>query len=214
MRIGIIGAGRIGSTLARLFAEQGHEVAVSNAHGPESLQDLVATLGTRVHALRIDDAAGFGEVVVMAIPWRAHEGYPGAETVAGKILVDAMNPYRPDGSVYDLGASTSSEEVGRRLPGARVVKAFNTVYFQRLATEAHQDLPVPDRLAVCLAGDDQEAKAVVARLIEQIGFAPVDTGSLHDGGRLQQPGSLLFNNPLTGQEAAHLLSRPDRGKAA
>lgn len=214
MRIGIVGAGRIGSTLARLFLADGHEVAVSNAHGPESLEDLVATLGARAHALRIDDAAAFGEVVVLAIPWRAHEGLPAAPTVEGKIVIDAMNPYRTDGSIFDLGDSTSSEEVLKRLPGARLVKAFNTVYFERLAKDGRKDLPVEGRLAVCLAGDDAAAKAVVAELIEQIGFAPVDTGTLREGGRLQQPGAPLFNNPVTGKEAGQILKRPDLRKSA
>jgi len=205
VKIGIIGAGRIGGTLARLFADAGHEVAVSNAHGPESLADLVSTLGANVHALRIDDAALFGDVVILAIPWRAHRGLPAPEMVQGKIVVDAMNPYNLEGGLYDLGDSTSSEEVHKRLPGARLVKAFNTMYFERLAHEGRTDLPLPKRLAMFVAGDDAEAKKVVMHLIEQIGFDPVDTGSLREGGRRQQPGSPIYNVPITGEQARQRL---------
>lgn len=205
MKIGIIGAGRIGGTLARLFAEAGHEVAVSNAHGPESLADLVSTLGPNVHALRIDDAATFGDVVILAIPWRAQHGLPAPELVQGKIVVDAMNPYTPEGGLYDLGDSTSSEEVLKRLPGCRLVKAFNTIYYERLAHEGRKDLPLHKRLAIFVAGDDQEAKQIVSQLIEQIGFDPIDTGGLREGGRKQQPGSPIYNQPITGEQALRRL---------
>jgi predicted dinucleotide-binding enzyme len=125
--------------------------------------------------------------------------------VQGKIVVDAMNPYNLEGGLYDLGDSTSSEEVQKRLPGARLVKAFNTMYFERLAHEGRTDLPLPKRLAMFVAGDDAEAKKVVMHLIEQIGFDPVDTGSLREGGRRQQPGSPIYNVPITGEQARQRL---------
>lgn len=205
MKIGMIGAGHIGGTLARLFAEAGHEVALSNAHGPESLADLVNTLGPNVHALRIDDAAVFGEIVILAIPWRVRLGLPTPETVQGKIVVDAMNPYTPEGGLYDLGDTTSSEDVQARLPGGRLVKAFNTMYYERLAHDGRTDLPLHKRLALFIAGDDADAKRVVARLIEQIGFDPIDTGSLREGGRRQQPGSPIYNQAITGEQALQRL---------
>ncbi len=205
MKIGMIGAGHIGGTLARLFAEAGHEVALSNAHGPESLADLVNTLGPNVHALRIDDAAVFGEIVVLAIPWRVRRGLPAPETVQGKIVVDAMNPYTPEGGLYDLGDTTSSEDVQARLPGGRLVKAFNTMYYERLAHDGRTDLPLHKRLALFLAGDDADAKRIVARLIEQIGFDPIDSGSLREGGRRQQPGSPIYNQAITGEQALQRL---------
>src|SRR3954468_24359938 len=133
MKIGIIGAGMIGATVAKLFARAGHEVAISNSRGPESLDGLVAELGEHAHAATVEDAAGFGDIVLLAIPWRTPEGLPRAETVAGKIVIDAMNPYTEKGEPFDLGDSTtSSEEVLKRLPGARLVKAFNTIYFKHL----------------------------------------------------------------------------------
>src|SRR4051812_38719407 len=207
MKIGIIGAGNIGATVARLFARAGHEVAISNSRGPESLTELVGELGQSVRAASVDEAARFGEVVLLAIPWRTPEGLPRAEAVAGKIVIDAMNPYTEQGEPFDLGdATTSSEEVSKRLPGARLVKAFNTIYFKHLQEQGRADLPVEERRAIFVAGDDEEAKRVVSRLIEEIGFAPVDTGSLRDGGRRQQPTSEVYNRTITGREARELLS--------
>ena len=202
MRIGIIGSGKIGGTAARLFVKAGHEVAVANSRGPESLRGLIAELGTRAHAASAADAAQFGEAVLLAAPWRNPEALPDPSLVAGKIVIDAMNQYRPDFSLYDLGDSTSTEETARRLPGARLVKAFNTIHYQHLATAGRPDLPVAQRHAIFVAGDDEEAKSTVMKLIESIGFAPVDTGSLREGGRRQQPGSPIYNRPMTGREAA------------
>ncbi|HUJ21192.1 MAG TPA: NADPH-dependent F420 reductase [Bryobacteraceae bacterium] len=200
MKIGIIGSGNIGGTAARLFVRAGHEVAVSNSRGPESLRKLVAELGSAGHAMTVEDAARFGEVVLLAVPWRSPEALPKPGLVSGKIVIDAMNPYRPDGGILDLGASTSSGETAKRLPGARLVKAFNTIYYQHLASRGHRELPADERHAIFVSGDDAAAKDVVKRLIEEIGFAPVDTGSLEEGGRKQQPGSPIYNHPMSGRE--------------
>ena len=204
MNIGIIGAGNIGANVARLLAKSGHSVAISNSRGPESLASLVATLGSNVTAMTVEGAAQFGEVVLLATPWRTPEALPSPKLLAGKIVIDAMNHYTSTGNVQDLGNSTSSEEVAKRLPGARIVKAFNTMYFETLRTGGKTEQK--DRLVLFVAGDDAEAKAVVSKLIEDIGFAPVDTGSLHEGGRLQQPGSPIYNKPLTVEESAKILA--------
>jgi predicted dinucleotide-binding enzyme len=151
--------------------------------------------------MTVNDAARFGDLVLLAVPWRSPEALPKPDLVAGKIVIDAMNPYLPDSTIQDLGDSTSSEESAKRLPGARLVKAFNTIYYQHLASRGRTDLPVDQRHAIFVAGDDEDAKQVVKRLIEEIGFAPVDTGSLRDGGRKQQPGSPIYNKPMTGSEA-------------
>ena len=206
MRIGIIGSGHIGGTAARLFARAGHDVAVSNSRGPASLAPLVdevnAEVGeARVRAGTVAEAAAFGEMVLLAVPWRAPEALPPAELVAGKIVIDAMNPYTAEGGVYDLGDSTSSEETARRLPGARVVKAFNTIHYAHLATQTHHDLPLDDRRAIFVAGDDAAAKLAVSALIEELGYVAVDTGSLRDGGRRQEPGAPLYNRGFSGREA-------------
>lgn len=207
MKIGILGSGMIGGTAARLFIKAGHEVAVGNSRGPESLRPLAAELGPKLHPTTIEGAAHFGHVVLLAVPWRATDALPVPSLLKGKIVVDAMNPYTPDGGTYDLGDSTSSEEVEKRLPGARLVKAFNTIYFKTLASQGKADAPLDDRLAIFVAGDDQEAKAVVSRLIEEIGFAAIDTGGLRDGGKRQEPGSPIYNRMITAREARELLSR-------
>lgn len=119
-----------------------------------------------------------------------------------------MNPYAANFSIIDLGDDTSSEATARRLPGARVVKAFNTTFWRHLARQGRPEVPMTERRAIPLAGDDADAKAVVARLIEEIGFAPMDTGGLREGGRRQQPGTPLYNRDLTQREALALLRVP------
>jgi 8-hydroxy-5-deazaflavin:NADPH oxidoreductase len=201
MNIGILGTGRIGATAARLFVEAGHEVAISNSRGPGSLRELTASLGPKAHAMHTNEAARFGEVVLLAVPWHREDALPAPELLRGKIVIDAMNPYNPQGGFFDLGGSTSSEIVLARIPGAKLVKAFNTIYYEHLAGRGRKDLPVEERHAIYLAGDDAGAKQTVARLIQDIGFAPVDTGSLREGGRLQQPDSLIYNQTYTAREA-------------
>ncbi len=207
MKIGILGAGNIGATAARLFIEAGHEVAVSNSRGPESLKELVRELGPRAHAMTIDDAARFGDLVLLAVPWRTPEALPHPDLLRGKIVIDAMNPYRPDGGFYDLAGSTSSEVVLNRLPGVRLVKAFNTIYYQHLAGRGRKDLPHEERHTIYVAGDDAEAKRVVMDLIEAIGFAALDTGSLREGGRLQEPDSPIYNQTYNWRQASQFLSK-------
>lgn len=199
MNIGIIGAGNIGGKLARRFTEEGHEVVVANRRGPEAMTDLLAELGGRGRAGSVEDAARFGDVVVVATPLAAWEDLP-ADALAGKVVVDANNYYPArDGQVeaLDSGSSTSSELLAERLPGARVVKAFNTIYFKHLG-EAGRPAGDPERLAAPIAGDDEEAKAQVAALADEIGFDTVDNGGLAEGARRQQPGTAIYGGgPLT-----------------
>src|SRR5262249_50286212 len=158
-------------------------VAISNSRGPESLRALAAELGVHARAATVSEAAAFGEAVLLAVPWHRADALPSPALLRAKIVIDAMNPYMPEGGFYDLGDSTSTEEVLKRLPESRMVKAFNTIYYEHLATRGRKDLPVEERHAIYLASDDLRAKEAVARLIESIGFAPVDTGSLREGGR-------------------------------
>jgi 8-hydroxy-5-deazaflavin:NADPH oxidoreductase len=204
MKIGIIGSGNIGGTLTRLFARAGHDVMVSNSRGPESLQELVREAGERARAGTVEDAARFDEVIVLATPWRSPEALPAAELVAGKIVVDAMNPYRPDGGLFDLGDSSSSEETAKRLPGARLVKAFNTIWAKHLGENGRTDVPAAERHAIPVASDDAEAKQIVSRLIEDIGFGAVDHGSLRDG-RDQEPNTAIYNKVMTAKAMREIL---------
>jgi predicted dinucleotide-binding enzyme len=183
MRIAIIGSGSIGATAARLFVAAGHDVAIANSRGPDSLAALVASLGPRARAESVAGAAADAELVLVAIPFRRYRELP-AEALAGKVVIDATNEF---GEV----APSSSELLAAHLPGARVVKAFNTMQWQVLGGHGRPD-GGDGRLALFVAGDDDGAKLAVARLIDEIGFAAVDTGGLAAGGRRQQPGSPLF----------------------
>ncbi len=203
MNIGIIGAGNIGANAARLFAKAGHEIAISNSRGPETLTGLVGDIGSNAQAANVSEAAAFGEVVLLAIPWaKREESLPASELLEGKIVIDSLNPYTSNFEIEDLGDDTSSEDIARRLPGARIVKALNTMYYETLLSEGRPSAPVEERLALFVAGDDREAKAIVSGLIEDIGFAPVDTGSLREGGWNQQPGSTVYNVPMAAGPAA------------
>jgi predicted dinucleotide-binding enzyme len=205
MNIGIVGSGNIGATAARLFAEAGHAVAISNSRGPVTLQGLVADIGPRARASTVEEAADFGEVVLVAIPFCAYETLP-ADRLAGKLVVDAMNYYPSRDGEIDLDGLGSSELLARHLPNARVVKAFNTMYYETLGAGGRPDAPPAERLVLFVASDDAEAKAVVSELIEEMGFTPVDVGTLEDG-RKQQPGSPIYNAPMNEAQAREELTK-------
>jgi predicted dinucleotide-binding enzyme len=207
MNIGIVGSGNIGATAARLFAETGHEVAVSNSRGPETLEELVAGIGPRARASTVEDAANFGEVVLVAIPFFAYETLP-TDLLAGETVVDAMNYYPGRDGEMDLDGLGSSELLARHLPDARIVKAFNTMYYETLGAGGRTDAPPGERLVLFVAGDDADAKVVVSGLIEEIGFTPVDVGTLEDG-RKQQPGSPIYNVPMNEAQAREELAKLD-----
>jgi predicted dinucleotide-binding enzyme len=207
MRIGIIGSGSIGATLARLWARSGHQIAIASSRGPESLADLVDEIGPSAQAATVEDAARFGDVVVLATRFRHPEALPPAVTVMGKIVIDAMNAYAEGGGLMDLGGPTSSEITAERLPGCRLVKAFNTIHRDTLSSGGRSGVPEDQRLVVFLAGDDGRAKERVVSLIGELGFAAVDTGTLARGGRLQEPGSPIFDKPLLPAEARAILAR-------
>jgi predicted dinucleotide-binding enzyme len=204
VKIGIIGAGNIGANAARLFAEAGHEVVISNSRGPETLSELVEEIGAGVRAVTLEEAADSGDVVLEAIPFGRFEELP-ADRLAGKIVIDASNYYPGRDGEIDLDGLTSTELLARHLSRSRVVKAFNTMYYETLASEGRTDAPVEDRLVLFVSGDDEEAKGIVSDLIEEIGFAPVDAGPLKASGK-QEPGAPVYNNPMSPERARKMLA--------
>jgi predicted dinucleotide-binding enzyme len=203
MDIGIIGAGNIGSALAKQFAKAGHRVAIANSRGPETLADLVESLGGDVRASDAAGAAEFGEVVVETVPLKNVGDLPG-DKLAGKVVIDTANYYPGRDGEIDFGGRSTSAWVAEQLGGPRVVKAFNTIYAQRLADDDRADLPVDDRLVIPIAADDEEAKATVAGLVEGIGFGPLDMGSLADS-KSQEPDTPIYGNMIALREARELL---------
>jgi predicted dinucleotide-binding enzyme len=183
MRIGVIGAGRIGGNAARLFAQAGHDVLVSYSRDPERLQALAAGIGARAGSPR--EAAEFGEVVMLSVPWRLIDEVL-AETgpLEGRIVIDTTNQFGSDGW-EDLGGRTAAQVNAERMPGARYTKAFNTLTsgFQEQAAGRTG----PDRVVMFLCGDDEEAKRVVAGLIDDAGFTPVDVGGTADAAPMEAP---------------------------
>jgi predicted dinucleotide-binding enzyme len=207
MKIGIIGAGNIGANAAKLFIKAGHEIVIANSRGAETLKDLVSELGENAQAVSIEEAANFGEVVFVSIPFGKYKALP-ADTFDGKIVIDSNNYYPDrDGNFQELddNQTTSSEMLAEHLRGARIVKGFNTIWFEHLKTQGDLNLPIEERRAIFIAGDDAEAKKVVAQLIEEIGFAAVDTGDLGFGGAAQQPETSIYNRNLTAHEAEAFL---------
>ena len=193
MRIGIIGAGHIGGTLAARFVAAGHEVAISNSRGPETLAGLVEG----AQPMTAEDAERFGEVVVVSIPLGRYREVP-TDAVEGKVVIDTNNYYpQRDGDIPELDddSTTSSELLQTHLPGARVVKAFNAIVWTKLRDDG-RPAGDPDRLGIPISGDDEQAKRTVAQLIDEIGFDAVDAGTLAEGGRRHQVGARAYTQGL------------------
>ena len=187
MTIGLIGAGHIGSQVARLAIAAGHDVVLSNSRGPETLAALVAELGPRARAASPEDAARAGDIVVVTVPLKAYRSVP-VEPLVGKIVIDTNNYYpQRDGQIPELDSesTTTAELLQAHLPTSRVVKAFNHIYASELTTHG-QPNGTPNRRALVIAGDDAEAKAEVARLIDAFGFDVVDAGPLSESWRIQR----------------------------
>lgn len=210
MRIGIIGAGNIGGTLAALLGPLGHEVRLANSRGPDTLREQVADL-PGVAASTIDAAVRESDLVVISIPYGRQLELPASvvDGLAGKVVVDTGNYYpERDGPIdpLDAGGATSSGLFAAAVPGARVVKAFNAIYFERLRDAGRPDAPEPERSAIPIAGDDPEAKRLVAELITEIGFAPVDAGGLAES-RRQEPDTPVYGNLTGPDETRELLAK-------
>ncbi|PLZ00719.1 NADP oxidoreductase [Burkholderia sp. WAC0059] len=195
MRIGTIGAGQIAQSFARKAVDAGHNIVFSNSQGPDSLVSMVAEFGPLAMAGTIQDALN-SPVVLLAVPWPKVEAILQALPAwHGQILIDPTNAFHggnPSGGLVDFHGSSSSERVAALAPGARVVKALNTIFMTNFAKA-----PVSGglRRVAFLSGDDQEARETVAGLLQSFGFAPVDLGLLQVGGRIQGVGA-----PIAGHD--------------
>src|SRR5438445_6425245 len=185
--IGIIGAGHIGSQIARLAVRNNYDVVISNSRGPETLSPLIAELGPNARAATAADAAKAGDIVVVTVPLKNYRSVP-VEPLAGKIVIDTNNYYpERDGHIPELDneSTTTAELLQAHLPTSKVVKAFNHIYAAALTTDG-QPASTKNRRALVIAGDDAGAKATVAQLIDRFGFDTVDAGPLKEGWRIQR----------------------------
>ena len=185
--IGLIGAGHIGSQVARAALACGYDVVLSNSRGPETLASLIAELGPHARAATPEEAAAAGDLVVVTVPLKNYRDVPVAP-LAGKIVIDTNNYYpQRDGHIRELDneSTTTSELLQAHLPQSKVVKAFNHIYAAQITTDG---LPkgTPNRRALVIAGDDAGAKSVVTGLLDQFGFDTVDAGPLEEGWRIQR----------------------------
>lgn len=190
MNIGIIGAGAIGTAIARALSRSGIAASIANSRGPASLAGLVAELGPGIKAATVEEAAQ-ADLVFLAVNWsRIPALLDGLGPWNGRILVDANNPIEaPAFRPFDLDGRSSSEVVASLAPGARLVKGFNHLPAAQLGNDPRAE---GGQRVLFLAGDDGDAKGEVARLASRLGFAAIDLGGLADGGRLTQfPGGAL-----------------------
>jgi len=211
MKIGIIGAGHIGGTLARLWANNGHQVTVSSRH-VEQLESLVSQIGTNIFKDSVEEAAKFGEVVVLSIPLGGIKttGARIANHLVNKTVIDTMNPFiERDGDlakeIIESGHS-SGEETQKRFPSARIVRAFSNVRYHDLISQHHRNPPL---IAIPFATDDQDSRNVVKQLIKDAGFEPFDLGSLKES-KPQDPNGILFGKALTSSQIKELLYTPQK----
>ncbi len=216
MDIGIIGAGQIGGTLARRLSELGHKVSVANSRGPETLGQLAAETGAT--AVTVREAARAGEVVVVTIPLKNIPRLP-KDLFAGVpeqvVVVDTCNyyPRQRDGRIEAIEAGLPESRWVEQQLGRPVVKAFNNIYARHLL-ERGRAAGIPGRIALPVAGDDPAAKAVVLRLIDELGFDGIDAGGLDESWR-QQPGTPVYTADLDAEGVRRALAEasPERTPA-
>ncbi len=203
-KIGIIGAGRIGGALAGYWVKSGHEVMISSDH-PESLRALATQLGPRAHVGTPREAAAFGTVILVSVPYKAMPelGATVSKELAGKVILDTSNPSeRRDGPMardaQQKGAGLATADY---LHNRRIVRAFNCIPARTLATESNQ---TPDRIAIPIGGDDAKAVSVAEQLVRETGFDPVVIGSLADTRRFDL-GQPLAHGNLTAAQLRQLM---------
>jgi 8-hydroxy-5-deazaflavin:NADPH oxidoreductase len=215
MKIGIIGAGNIGGTLARRLSELGYQVSIANSRGPETLAALATEIGAK--AVTVEEAARAGDVVIVSIPLRNLARLPNGlfDGVPTSVVVADTGNYYPrqrDGRIDPIeNGATESRWVSDRL-GRPVVKVFNSIYAQHLA-EFGKPKGAPGRFALPVAGDDKRAKDIVIRLLDELGFDGVDAGGLDDSWR-QQPGTPVYGKDLDVDGVKRALAEAKPGRQA
>jgi len=183
---GIIGAGNIGQTVARHLVKAGYPVILSNSQGPDSLKEAIKSIGAGAKAGTAKEAAA-ADIVLLALPWSEAPSLTGLTNWKGKTVIDATNhfiSFAPEFKVADIGDLSSSEVVAGHLPGANIVKSFNTLYFKILALDPKEG---NGRRVMFVSGNDAPSKTEVSEVIGSLGFAVIDLGTLAGGSKLQQP---------------------------
>ena len=209
MKIGIIGSGKMGGGLGRHWAREGHQVMFSYSRRPERLQDLVKEIGFQTRASTPHDAAGFGDVVFLAVPWASiGDALVAAGSLEGKVLITCVNPLGPRGLEIGFGSS-AAEEIQKLVPGSIVVEAFNTIFANILDSRARlfgNNVPT-----VFFCGNDDDAKYATAELIRDAGLQPVDAGPLQNARYIEPLAMLLVElgcSQRMGSEMAIRLMNP------
>lgn len=199
LKIGIIGAGRIGGTLGELWVKAGHEVFLSSRH-PDRLKGLAERLGPRARAGRPREAAAFGDVVLISVPYHAvpQVGRDFRRELAGKVVLETGNPFpgRDGAMASDARKKGTGLASAAFLPGVRLVRAFNSVGHYALRSEAHR---AGERVAIPLASDDKDALVIASRLVKDAGFEPVVVGPLTSA-KSFDAGTSVFGQALTARE--------------
>lgn len=208
MKIGIIGAGMVGRAIGKLATASGHSVMLSNSRGPQTLFSLSRSIGCQVGT--VEEAAGFGELVVIAVPLAAYRSVP-VEPLDGKMVIDTNNYYvERDGNIpeLDAGETTTSEMLARHLPGSRIVKAFNAIIMDDLERDG-RPAGLSERRGLPLAGNNSADKAVVAGLYDRFGFDAVDAGPLAEGWRFER-GRPVYCVPMNAEHLKDELAKTIR----
>lgn len=190
MKIAVLGTGNMGSGLGKRWAEKGHSVRFGS-RDPAKAKELASSVGHNASAASVAEAAKFGDAVLLAVPWSGvADTLAAAGSLKGKLLIDCTNPLTPDFMDLVVGHTTSgAEEVAKLTPSAKVVKAFNTIFAQIVHSSAAFG---PERATVFYCGDDAAAKGTVARLIDEIGFEPVDAGPLKNARYVEPLAELMI----------------------
>ncbi len=212
-KIGIVGSGHIGGTLGVMLAKAGYEVLFSSRH-PDTLKDIVKTSGPLACAGTVDEAIAFGDVVLLSVPLKAIPELDARtkKSLAHKIVIDTSNPYpERDGKIADEGRKDVGGMgvfVSRLLPGARIIRAFNTVYFEDLKKTVNK---LGEKIGIPIAGDDAEGVQAAVELAERVGLEPVVTGGLSTS-KWFDVGTAVYATSASAHEIRETLNVRSAGK--